>query len=472
MLIRATKGSKCKWSFITSVLTIGLLTISIVLGDTRTASALPLHRVLAIPAFARKYGLPCSACHEAWPKLNNFGQVFRDNGYQLGNDRDSPIWQNPAYWPMTLRITPQWHRESTEKVAVDIVPGDPTQGQVERKVTTHGFDLSGVDIWTAGTLFKNISFSLLPSSDSTGAFHFENAFVRFDNILNSRWVNVKVGKFELDNMISEKRMLFLSGNGGFFQTYHFVPVGNPFYGAPADVNDFGIGDNQLGIELAGHAANSYTRYTISLLSSNSGNVNLPNRTYDGFITFSQAFPVRRLGLQRFGGFLYVGQRPTFAQSSGGAPTGIGLGNRSFYRAGFAGDWYIGKLDFSTVYLRGSDNVFLGTGTAANAPLPVGAQGPTWNGGFIETHYTVNTKLVLLHRYELIRMSRQALASNPSDLGNIDAVSFGYRWYPIMFSRAGLAWHNEYSLVRTRKGSPLTGTDFWSNSLLLGFDFDF
>jgi hypothetical protein len=44
--------------------------------------------VQAIPAFARKYGLPCSACHEAWPKLNNFGQVFRDNGYQLGNDKD------------------------------------------------------------------------------------------------------------------------------------------------------------------------------------------------------------------------------------------------------------------------------------------------------------------------------------------------------------------------------------------------
>ena len=36
-----------------------------------------------IPAFARKYGLRCSACHEAWPKLNNFGQVFKDNGYQL-----------------------------------------------------------------------------------------------------------------------------------------------------------------------------------------------------------------------------------------------------------------------------------------------------------------------------------------------------------------------------------------------------
>ena len=62
----------------------------------------------AFPAFARKYGLPCSACHEAWPMLNVFGQTFKDNGYQLMNDRDSPIWQNPSYWPVTFRITPNW----------------------------------------------------------------------------------------------------------------------------------------------------------------------------------------------------------------------------------------------------------------------------------------------------------------------------------------------------------------------------
>ena len=55
----------------------------------------------AIPAFARKYGLRCSACHESWPMLNYFGQKFKDNGYQLMNDRDAPIWQNPSYWPVT-----------------------------------------------------------------------------------------------------------------------------------------------------------------------------------------------------------------------------------------------------------------------------------------------------------------------------------------------------------------------------------
>jgi len=47
--------------------------------------------------------------------LNYFGQKFKDNGYQLMNDRDAPIWQNPGYWPVTFRITPIWHRVSTGK---------------------------------------------------------------------------------------------------------------------------------------------------------------------------------------------------------------------------------------------------------------------------------------------------------------------------------------------------------------------
>src|SRR5579859_2307655 len=73
----------------------------------------------ALPAFARKYGLPCSSCHEAWPKLSPFGQQFKDNGYQLGNDRDAPIFQQAAYWPVAFRITPNWHLETANHVPVD-----------------------------------------------------------------------------------------------------------------------------------------------------------------------------------------------------------------------------------------------------------------------------------------------------------------------------------------------------------------
>ncbi|RMG48731.1 MAG: hypothetical protein D6718_01445, partial [Acidobacteria bacterium] len=37
----------------------------------------------AIPAFARKYDLSCTACHSAWPTLNDYGRKFKENGYRL-----------------------------------------------------------------------------------------------------------------------------------------------------------------------------------------------------------------------------------------------------------------------------------------------------------------------------------------------------------------------------------------------------
>src|SRR5215467_1254661 len=103
-------------------------------------------RAYAIPAFARKYNLPCSACHEAWPKLNNFGQVFRDNGFQLMTDRDSPIYQNPSYWPIMMRTIPQWHYETTNNVPLDNTPGKASSGQTPSVVNTSGFDFAGINI--------------------------------------------------------------------------------------------------------------------------------------------------------------------------------------------------------------------------------------------------------------------------------------------------------------------------------------
>ncbi len=431
-----------------------------------------------IPAFARKYGLRCSACHEAWPKLNNFGQVFKDNGYQLMNDRDSPIWQNPSYFPITFRVTPLWHRENDNRLAVDHIPGDATSGLVEQSVSQSGFDLSGLDIWAAGTMIKNISFTVLPSADATGSFHFESAWVRFDNLFKSPWINFKFGKFELDTPVSEKRFLTLTQYGGFYQVYHFLPI-------TTDISGFGLGDNQLGIELMGHSRNSYTRYALSLLSSNDGQPGLPtNHGYDVYGNVNQAFEVGSLGLQRVGAYGYWGHSPTYYLTSGGqAIPGTGQGNRPFYRAGAYGIWYLHKWDFSTTYMHGKDNAFLGTGTPANQPalLPPGAQAPVWNGGFVETHYTWNPQLILVGRYEGIRISQQALpigtllpngAAVTSDYGNTDAGVLGFRYYPIMMSRAGLALHTEYARVRIRHGSPVTGQDNSTNSFMMGFDFAF
>jgi hypothetical protein len=475
---------KMKWSRWKTILTCAFLLAAIVLCDVRSVSALPTGQVMAIPAFARKYGLPCSACHTAWPELNNFGQVFRDNGYQLMNDRDSPIWQNPSYFPITFRITPNWHRESTTNQALDTTAGI---GQLNQS----GFDLSGMDLWTGGTLYKNISFILLPSSDSTAVWHFESAFIRFDNLKGSSWFNIKFGRFELDNLISEKRFLFLSANGGLYQIYHFDN--------PGSVNDFGYGDNQIGVELAGHSANSYTRYSVSFLSSNEGGVGLttsvlPNGTpagqsYDVNLAFSQAFNApgpageSGFGLERVGAFAYFGQRPTNYLTQGGNLL-VGTDNKPFYRIGVAGDLSYKNLELLPLFMYGHDNPYLGAGIPSTMPLPPGAQAPTFYGGFLEAHYYFNPQNVAMARFEQINVGQQAFLNSggSSSNGNITAMSFGYRWYPIMFSRAGVALDWEFARVRTIGQEPLSGDGdgvignptaaTWSNSIFFGIDFDF
>jgi hypothetical protein len=431
----------------------------------------------ALPAFARKYGLRCSACHESWPMLNYFGQKFKDNGYQLMNDRDAPIWQNPSYWPIAMRMTPFWSVEHNTRVLVDD-PASPT-GSSEKSFTTSGFNLSGLDILTGGTLEKNFSFLLVPSADETGAFHFESVNVRFDNLFHSPWLNIKVGKFELDSFISEKRTLTLSASGGDYQNFHFIPVG--------DGNIFGqIGDNQIGVEWMGHSMDDATRLSLAVFSSTDGNVDLPygQNAYSMFVAGSHAFTTR-LGKQRLGGYAMVGQAPTTYYTSDGTPIpGSGIGNKGFSRYGFEGLVYLGpKLDFQLFTQHGSDSKWFGScfgdiiddiGCSNNntpgTSLPSDARSPTWNGGFVETHFIWSPQLILLQRSEWIRMSQQAIPGT-GNVGDIDNYVVGYRYNPFMTSRAGFAFHNEYSWFRQR-GTSSTGNDLSTQSLMIGFDFAF
>lgn len=453
--------------------------------ESRPTAALPVPRAALhpLPAFARKYGMPCSACHDSWPRLSPFGQAFKDNGYQLMNERDAPIYQHPSYWPVTFRITPIWHLETNNHALVD---GATTGTSTEAKITTDGFDWTGLDFHTAGTLAKNISFYVLPSSDSTGAFHFESLFARLDNLLGSSWFNIKFGKFELDNLLSEKRILTLSDVGGEYQNYHFQPLvapgGNGNAVAAETLYANGIGDNQVGVEWMGHSKDDRTRVSAALVNSNDGQPNFTSangsetfptgKSYNGFFAASRAFEIGSLGLQRVGGFAYIGETPTYFQytQNGVGIPGTGIGNKNFYRAGLIGMWFIKKFDATTVYFHGWDSAYLGSNTPANAPLPTGARAPTWNGALVEPHYTVNPRFVAISRYEAIRMSQQVFASNPANFGNIDVVTVGYRFYPFISSRAGFAFHNEYSILRQRGAAPVTGRDLTTSSFLVGFDF--
>jgi hypothetical protein len=40
----------------------------------------------AIPAFARRYQVACSFCHEGYPKLSSMGERFRERGFRMSQE--------------------------------------------------------------------------------------------------------------------------------------------------------------------------------------------------------------------------------------------------------------------------------------------------------------------------------------------------------------------------------------------------
>ncbi len=52
-------------------------------------------RLMAIPAFARKYKTACATCHNNWPELNDFGRAFKINGFKFPKDDDQFVKDPP-----------------------------------------------------------------------------------------------------------------------------------------------------------------------------------------------------------------------------------------------------------------------------------------------------------------------------------------------------------------------------------------
>src|SRR3989449_9736179 len=174
---------------------------------------------MAVPAFARKTGVACSSCHEVWPRLSDFGQLFRDRGYRLERDRDAPVEQDGSYWPIAMRTTVgyQWTRQTE-------VPTDT--GPVTTQTGTFGF--TGLDVFAAGTLGSNLSFLIVytPGLTQSGFqtapsnldSDLESAFVGIHDIGGTPWLNLRVGKHAPDPPTHEPRAISLAQG---YNVYHF-----------------------------------------------------------------------------------------------------------------------------------------------------------------------------------------------------------------------------------------------------------
>ena len=404
----------------------------------------------AFPAFARKYGLRCTACHEAWPALNDFGRAFRDQGYQLGVGKDEPTTAEPGYFPISVRITPHYEYN---------LQSSQTTDQGKKTLGSGGVATIGIDLLTGGTLGKDVSFLVVPTGfTSSDSVSLESAWVRFDNFLGSSWANLKLGRHEVDLPRSSHRPWNLSSTG--YLIYGFHPPGS------ASVYD--IGENQRGVEWVGHDRGSMNRIAVSVFSveGSPGSANALDTPGAYFhATHERQFESGFVSALRVGVFAADATWPAAFLTLAGEPiAGTGSALKHTTRAGGEAHLWLGPAStpfhLIVAAAHGQDDAALFTGAARDG---------TFDGGFLEVAWTPDLKATAFGRMDLVKNSRQPLAASPRDLGDESALTGGLRYTIAYSNRDEYAVHAECSRLSVRRGAD-DGSDLVTTTLFLGVDF--
>jgi hypothetical protein len=177
-----------------------VVALSILCGAILTFLLVP-EKAQAIPPFARKYDVNCTACHTAPPILNQFGQRFLENGYQLPGTEDGGIIGKKKLGEVTLddvtnfvgfrmvgNVSRSWSFKQQNPPGAD-------KGIAENK-TEFTFP-DAFTLFTAGTLMKNVGFMVELGHDvEAGSSTVERGFVSFNNIGYHNLAHVRVGRYD------------------------------------------------------------------------------------------------------------------------------------------------------------------------------------------------------------------------------------------------------------------------------------
>ncbi len=143
-----------------------------------------------LPLFARKYEMPCTQCHLAFPRLNAFGYMFRQNGYRMPATVGESPWEDKVF-PLSLIGNVGYTMTSTDAV-------DSTGRRVRRNVGA--FVQNTVEFHSAGTLGPRITAHFDNNFAGIGApLESGMAFVQFDDLAkDGSALNLKLGIYDAE----------------------------------------------------------------------------------------------------------------------------------------------------------------------------------------------------------------------------------------------------------------------------------
>ena len=227
----------------------------------------------AYPGFARKYNFPCAFCHIQWPRLGDTGHFFKDRGFMMSSTGKANgldmMFEKPGnqnYFPIGFHMSMAYYGSQVNGVAngnAQFAGGTPagytttcssggTNCTTTATPASNNTSMSGTNansggwasgpgsntIWDieSGGLINNwISFWVQPGGGGAPGpnFGIVKLWVRFDDLFNTTWANLYVGKTSLDVPVSNQRAMAI-GTGAPFTMYDFQP------GTPEVANNGGV----------------------------------------------------------------------------------------------------------------------------------------------------------------------------------------------------------------------------------------
>lgn len=369
----------------------------------------------AIPVFARKYGFNCTMCHSSFPRLNDWGQRYRQNGYQLPGreNEERTVLQSPA--PIAFRTTAGFNYDSTENL--------------------RHFQLNGLDILSGGLLGSNLGYFMIYVPEiaaspgvagQTGSLEMANLI--FSNLATS-WLNVRVGRFE--------------------PAYAAFSVKRELSAAPIEVYDYTadqqilpFSETQEGIEVTGHGGYGLS-YAVGWVNG-SGATPASDPTQDVYVRAAKVFGEGegQTAGQRIGLTGYLGKARPAGQPEAATEPVKRLGadvSLNYEQFNLAIQALYGK-DGKTLWGLASDEEY-------------------W-GGFTELTYMPWTSLAAFARFDHV--------SSPLEVNrDRQRMTVGGRLYAV----DNLALHTEYSRLLERNAGPQS-ENVTSESATMRVDFAF
>ena len=164
----------------------------------------------AIPAFARKYEMSCTACHAAFPRLNEFGHQFVASNYRLPNWKDGTVSGGddllalPKSVPLAVRA--QAYVQDRNAKAIDVETGEEVSAN---------FDIQApylIKLLSSAPLSDHVSYyfyAIFSEKGGNGSVVVEDAWFSHDDLFGTR-VGMMLGQYQISDLMfpRETRMTF------------------------------------------------------------------------------------------------------------------------------------------------------------------------------------------------------------------------------------------------------------------------